>query len=101
MEKYKAKIIREGDSATLSLELADETLKILLTEDKPNEVKKVFNGLLQHLKKGLFEFELESEKEDLFFFISKEYITQLNSELKSVYKELQDYELLTEEVSED
>jgi len=97
METYKVKIKKEGDKAILELGIGEEPLHIVLTEDKPNDVKKVFNDLLHHLKKGVFEFELESEKEDLFFFISQEYTKQLNSELKGVYDEMKDYALLQEE----
>ena len=78
----------------LALSVNDEQLNITLTDDNPNNVKIVFNKLLKRLKDGVFKFELEDEREDLFYHISKEYITQLNSELSSVYKELEDYELL-------
>jgi hypothetical protein len=94
MEKYNAKIVREDAKASLLLEIPGKPLNIVLTEDKPNDVKNVFNDLLHQLKSGLFEFDLQSDKEDLFFFISKEYITQLNTELISVYNELNDYGLL-------
>ena len=101
MEKYKAKIIRgENDQTTLSLEIGSNPLDIILTEDKPNDVKNVFNGLLEHLKDGVFEFELESDKKDLYYFISNEYIIQLNAEIQSVFNEMSDYGLLNEEDSE-
>jgi ribosomal protein L17 len=93
MEKFKAKIIRHENDATLSFEIGEKPLNIKLTEEKPNEVKAIFNQLIQILKKGEFQFELEKEKQDLFFHISKEYITHLNSELSSVYKELKAYNL--------
>lgn len=95
MEKYKATIERKKDSAILKLILKSNTLDILLTEDKPNEVKEVFTKLLVHLKASEFSFELEDNKEDLYFHICKEYLRQLNSELKAVYKELGDGDLLT------
>ena len=94
METHKATIERAENSATLKLALAETELDIVLTEDKPNAVKTVFNELLEQLKKGEFEFSLSDEKEDLYYNICNEYITQLNAELKSTYKELQNNGLL-------
>ena len=90
MATYSAIIDRNEDRATLKIALGEIVLDIVLTEDKPNDVKNVFNKLLEQLKRGEFEINLTDEKEDLYFHICKEYITQLNVELKSTYKELQD-----------
>lgn len=97
MVLFKAKIYREEKKATLQLFINATQFNIVLTEDKPNEVKKVFNNLLIELKKGEFNFELEESEEDLYFHVSKEYIKQLNSELTSIYKELKDYNLINNE----
>ena len=94
METHKAKIERKNDSAVLKLVLNLTELDIVLTEDKPNDVKNVFNKLLEQLKSGVFSFSLEDEKEDLYYHICKEYITQLNTELNSIYLELNAYGLL-------
>lgn len=96
MATNNATIERKEGSATLKLALGTTVLDIVLTEDKPNDVKSVFNKLLEHLKSGEFDFILTDDKEDLYFHICKEYITQLNAELKSTYKELQDNGLATE-----
>lgn len=88
MVRHNATIDRKDNSTTLKLALGDNVLEIVLTDDKPNEVKNVFNKLLEQLKSGEFEFNLTDEKEDLFFHICKEYITQLNAEIKNTYKEL-------------
>lgn len=87
---------KDNNSATLKLALGAEELNIVLTDDNPNEVKSVFNKLLLHLKDDEIEFNLIDEEDDLYFNICKEYITQLNSELKSTYTELQDNGLLNE-----
>ena len=97
MATHNATIHRKDSSATLKLALDADELNIVLTEDNPNEVKIVFNKLLERLKSGEFDFNLTDEKEDLYFHICKEYITQLNAELKSTYKELQDNGLLKAE----
>ena len=94
METHKAKIERTNDSAVLKLVLNSRELDIVLTEDKPNDVKNVFNKLLEQLKNGQFSFSLEDEKEDLYHHICKEYITQLNVELNSIYQELTAHGLL-------
>jgi hypothetical protein len=95
MEMYTATITRTDSSATLKLALGSTSFDIVLTEDKPNDVKAVFNKLLIQLKNGVFSFTLDDKKEDLYFHICKEYINQLNSELASVYQELKDNDLLT------
>jgi len=97
MATLNATIDRKDSGATLKFALEESELSIVLTEDNPNEVKTVFNKLLEHLKSGEFDFNLTDEKEDLYFHICKEYITQLNAELKSTYKELQDNRLLKSE----
>lgn len=98
MATHNATIDRKDNNiATLKLALGETELSIVLTEDNPNEVKNVFNKLLEHLKNSEFDFSLTDEKEDLYFHICKEYITQLNAELKSTYKELQDNGLLKTE----
>jgi len=97
MATHNATIDRKDiGSATLKLALGTEELNIVLTEDNPNEVKSVFNKLLLHLKNGEIDFNLTDEKDDLYFHICKEYITQLNAELKSTYTELKDNGLLNE-----
>jgi hypothetical protein len=97
MATHNATIHRNDGNATLKVALGETVLDIVLTEDKPNEVKDVFNKLLEHLKGGEFDFNLTDEKEDLYFHICKEYITQLNAELRSTYQELKDNGLLKTE----
>ena len=97
METHKAKIVREEKRVSLILAVKGKSLDITLTEDRPNEVKTIFNKLLEELKNGVFAFELDDSNEDLYYHICKEYITQLNAELSSVFKELEDYDLLNKE----
>ena len=96
MATHRATIERKETSATLKLAIGNEELDIVLTDDSPNEVKTVFNKLLIHLKYGEIDFTLADEKEDLYFHICKEYINQLNAELKSTFIELRDNGLLDE-----
>lgn len=94
MATHNATIERKDNSATLKLALDSDELNIVLTEDNPNEIKAVFNKLLLHLKNEEIEFDLKDDKDDLYFHICKEYISQLNTELKSTYTELKDNGLL-------
>jgi hypothetical protein len=101
MEIKKATISRSDNETLLVLEFVPEPLKIVLTDDNPNNVKTVFNVILKKLKNGIFEFELDDDKQDLFHHICTEYILQLNSELKAVYQELTDFGLTVEAEQED
>lgn len=99
METKRAIIKRDTSNTYLVLEVNSQSLEIILTDDNPNNVKSVFNNLLKELKKGLFEFKIEDEKQDLYNHISTEYLKQLNAELKSIYDELADFELLEQKQS--
>lgn len=94
METRKATIKRETSNTYLVLEVTGKKIEIILTDDNPNNIMTAFNSLLKELKKGIFQYNLEDKTDDLYFHISKEYIKQLNSELKAVYSELKDYNLL-------
>lgn len=94
MEIRKANVINKGENYYLELSLRDVKVEISLTEDKPNDVKDVFNKLILELKAGEFQFELESEQGDLYSQISNEYLNQLNNELQVVYGELVAYKLV-------
>lgn len=97
MVVHKAKIIEKSENHFLKLIIDTQELEIPLTEDKPKEVKKVFNELIKELKKEKFEFSLETVKEDLYYHICSEYIKQLNQELDSVYNDLDAYNLIENE----
>ncbi len=100
MATHNATIERkDSNSATLKLALGADELNIVLTDDNPNEVKSLFNKLLLHLKNEEIEFNLIDDKDDLYSNICKEYITQLNAELKSTYTELKDNGLLNKKIN--
>jgi hypothetical protein len=94
METKKATIKRDTSNTYLVLETSGKKLEIILTDDNPNNIMSAFNYILKELKKGLFQYNLEDTTDDLYFHICKEYIKQLNSELKAVFAELKDYDLL-------
>jgi hypothetical protein len=94
MEVYEANVIKKDGQHILELSLKGKKVEIPLTEDKPDEIKSVFNELIVELKKGEFNFKLKNKENNLYQQISNEYIKQLNNELHSVYNELDDYGLL-------
>lgn len=94
METKKATITRETDKASLVLSGVSSTHEIILTEDKPNNIKFVFNNLIQDLKKGVFQYELDDSIIDLYHNICREYLLQLNTEMQSIYDEMEEFDLL-------
>lgn len=97
METKKATIKREDQETSLVLELGENSAKIILTDDNPNNIKLAFNQIIKELKKGLFQFELEDDNSDLYNNICVEYLIQLNSEIKAIHTELKEYELTVDE----
>lgn len=95
METFKADVVERESEYYLTLNIKDTELNIPLTKDEPNEVKVIFNHLILKLKKSPFKFEIsEREEGDIFYNIAKEYISQLNSELDAIHKELDANHLL-------
>lgn len=99
METYNAKIVKCEDQHHIEFDIAGDVLRISMTEDLPNDVKMVFNKLIIKLKNGLFCFKLTDPESDIFSQIALEYITQLNSELSTVFKELQHHNLLSSTIA--
>ncbi len=95
METHEATVKVVDSEHYLSLKIEGTVLNVPLTKDEPNEIKKVFNKLIIHLKKGPLKFTMTEEEDgDLIYQVAKEYITQLNTELKEVYQELEAHQLL-------
>jgi len=89
-----ATIKRQTDQSKLILEGHSGNFEIILTEDNPNNIKSVFNVILKDLKKGLIQFELTDDKEDMYYHICSEYVKQLNAEMIVIYAELEKFELV-------
>ena len=99
METYKAYVENEETNNFIRFDVAGEDLRISMTENNPAKVKDVFNKLIIALKKTHFNFTLEGYGTDLFSQVANEYVTQLNTELTDVYKEMEHYNLLEHPVS--
>ena len=93
METIKASVVEEDDKHFIEIANDGDDVRLPISEDKPNEVKSAFNKLIERIKEGEFEIELEDEGDDLFSQVAKEYITQLNSEIAEVRDEMIQYGL--------
>ena len=95
METIKCNVVQIDEKVFIKISLEGNEIKVPLSEDRPNEVKSSFNKLIEHLRDGLFQIELEEIGDDLFSQVAAEYIAQLNRELQEVYGEMQNYGLIT------
>jgi len=94
MEKLKVEVIEENFRHYICIDSEGEGLRIPLSEDNPNAIKLVFNKLITRLKGGKYELTMGDAGQDLFSQVAKEYVVQLNRELKEVYKDLEHYGLI-------
>ena len=96
METIKAEVVEDNGNHFIKIEDKDHTIRIPMSEDKPNEVKSAFNRLIARIKDGEFRIELDEVGEDLFSQVASEYITQLNREIHEVYGEMKQYILVAD-----
>jgi hypothetical protein len=88
MELLKGSVIQESEKYFIAINNGGEVVRIPISEDKPNDVKNAFNKLLVRLKDGVFEIQLEALGDDLFSQVAKEYIAQLNREIREIHGEM-------------
>lgn len=101
METIKARVTEHAEKHFIEIEDEFDTITIPISEDKPNEVKSAFNRLIERIKAGSFEIELEDADENLFSDVAKEYITQLNREIQEVRGEMAGLGLVEENEDDD
>ena len=94
METISATV--ESHDSQHFIKIRDEGMEILvpMSEDKPNDVKRAFNKILDRIKRGEFQIKLEEVREDLFSQVANEYIGQLNREIREIHGEMKEYGLL-------
>jgi GGDEF domain-containing protein len=97
MEAIKAMVSEINGKHFIKIEIRGEEIKIPISEDKPNEVKKAFNRLVARIKEGEFGIVLEEVGSDLFSQVANEYITQLNREILEVRREMENHCLVEKE----
>lgn len=96
METINASVAQIDEKHFINIATGDAKISIPISEDKPNEVKSAFNKLITKIKEGEFQIELTEGGDDLFYYVAKEYVTQLNREIQEVYREMEQYGLLEE-----
>jgi hypothetical protein len=94
METIKATVVQVDDKQFIRIGDEEDAINIPMSEDKPNDVKNPFNRLIDRIKNGQFQIELDELREDLFSQVANEYITQLNREIQEVHGEMEHYGLL-------
>jgi hypothetical protein len=94
METVKASVVEVDGKHYILFVTADGEIKIPISDDNPNEVKSAFNKLIERIKEGEFEIEMDEVGPDLFSQVASEYLTQLNREIKEVRKEMEDIGLV-------
>lgn len=94
METIRATVKSIDKLVFIEIEVEPESIKIPISEDKPNAVKSAFNKLISRLKDGEYRINLEDIEEDLYSQVAKEYIVQLNREILEVHGEMKEYGLI-------
>jgi hypothetical protein len=97
METIKARVTEHDEKHFIEIQDVIETITIPISEDKPNDVKRAFNRLIERIKVGSFEIELEDEDESLFLDVAREYIIQLNREIQEVRGEMIELRLVEDD----
>ncbi len=100
MVTVKASVQNEGEKYFLDIALEEGSVRIPISEDNPNLVKSAFNRLIERTRAGEFKIELVDVGDDLFSQVAKEYISQLNKEIREVRAEMKQFKLLTAVVAE-
>jgi hypothetical protein len=94
METLEATVVNDGDKYSLKIKVASGDIVIPLSDDNANAVKSAFNKLIQRIRTGEFKIQLDKEGDDLFSMVAKEYLTQLNREIREVHTEMKEHGLL-------
>lgn len=96
METLKAMVENADDKYSLRIKVESGDVVIPLSDDNANAVKSAFNKLIQRIREGEFKIQLDKEGDDLFSMVAKEYLTQLNKEIREVHRQIKEFGLLKE-----
>ena len=94
METIEAVVEEIDEKHVIKIGAGDDEIRIPISEDSPNDVKSAFNKLLSRIRTGVFQIELQDVAEDLFSQVGKEYVAQLNREIKQVHGEMKQHGLV-------
>jgi ABC-type molybdate transport system ATPase subunit len=94
METLKATVENAEDKYSLRIKVETGDVVIPLSDDNATAVKSAFNKLIHRIRDGEFKIQLDKEGDDLFSMVAKEYLTQLNKEIREVHSQIKEYGLL-------
>ena len=94
METLEAMVENAGDKYFLRIKVESGDVVIPLSDDNANAVKSAFNRLIQRIRAGEFKIQLDKDGDDLFSMVAKEYLTQLNKEIREVHSQIREFGLL-------
>jgi hypothetical protein len=85
MEILNAVVESDDDKYFIKIKTEGDEIRIPISEEDQNEVKRAFNLILNRIKNGVFEIKLQYDEEDLFNSVAKEYLQQLNQEIIEIH----------------
>jgi len=94
METLKAIVENTDNNYFLRIKVESGDVVIPLSDDNANAVKSAFNKLILRVREGEFKIQLDKEGDDLFSMVAKEYLTQLNKEIREVHSQIKQFGLL-------
>ena len=94
MVTLRASVQSDGDKQFLEIELESGAVRIPMSDENPNQIKSVFNRLIERTRSGEFIVELDKVGDDLFSQVANEYVGQLNREIQEVRTEMKQLNLL-------
>ena len=94
METLNAMVENTENKYFLRIKVESGDVVIPLSEENANAVKSAFNKLIQRIRDGAFKIELDKDGDDLFSMVAKEYLTQLNREMREVHSQIKELDLL-------
>lgn len=94
MENRIVTLMEQNGCDVLKFKINDqEIIDININSKDQTELRKLFYSIIQECMRMPFEFELNVEdgyKKNLYIEVSREYIKQLNGELKKIIEEIPD-----------
>lgn len=83
-KQIKVTIIREEDDTRVELFLEEIAAKVELTNSTVEDIKSLFDSIYEYIVKNkkMIQFELNDGSKDLFYEVTSDIISQLNSEIK-------------------
>lgn len=88
IKNIEVKLVEENDEEFYLDFGFEENIRICLTSSDSSDLKEFFVKLMNELIKENFVLDFDSEDQDIYSNISRTYVQQLNTEIKSIYKSI-------------